>query len=540
MSDMGRNNQSIDSIHLTKDMSYLVTSCLLILGMLTCVQPAYAVPASVYINQAEQEYDGTLKFPGVTTDPLGLDVEVVTIPRRQSEIVFQTIPAIPDPSYTSIGLNTVSSDKAWGNEVNLGGSNRVLESVDIALVNWAKGADYPLLVQENPLGYLHPLTVLIYGVEGVDDLVLLEQHTQESLIPWRPETLDDGSEYPLGGIGFTKRFNFNEGVELPDKIVVLLAYNTQNSGFEAIGVPGPYNQLNVAFGEEAPFFGSDSNSTEAIRFRSTAANPSGVLSRSGAFGAQAPLFTVRTLSSNPTAEPPRDAGGYQVIATITEDGYEGDSRSNFEVTPLEAELSLDDLRQVADGSLKSVSVITNPLGLSANVKYAQRSGPPTERGLYAAFATLPQGNYTGKVSGTMRLGYSYDSWIAEKVSEGNILPEFAGRNDDPDGDHLTNFMEYLASLDPAVASSTRPQYLELAEISNGIVLTFDRNNEAVDIDFRLQSNRNLSDPEMWASISIPAEAKRPFVNSERIQVMMPMIPEVRSEFFRLQYILKSP
>ena len=181
MSDMGRNDQSIDGIHLTQNMTYLVTSSLLILGMLTGIQPAHAVPASVYINQAEQEYDGMLKFPAVTTDPLGLDVEVMTIPRGQSEIVFQTIPAIPDPSYTSIGLDTVPSDKAWGNEVNLGGSNRFLESVDIAMVNWAKGADYPLLVQENPLGYLHPLTVLIYGVEGVDDLVLLEQQTQEAV-----------------------------------------------------------------------------------------------------------------------------------------------------------------------------------------------------------------------------------------------------------------------------------------------------------------------------------------------------------------------
>ena len=266
----------------------------LILGAFLVCQSTFAVPADVYINQAVQEYDGAPKFPGVTTDPLGLSVEVSIVSRAQSEVVFQTIPTVPDPSYTSLSLNTLTSDKAWGNEVNLGGSNRFLESVDIAMVNWAKGADYPVLAAANALGYQRPLTVLIYGVDGASNLTLLEQKTQETLIPWRPATLDDGSEYPFGGTAFTTRFNFNDSLELPERIVVLIAYNTESSGFAAIGSPGPYNELNVAFGGDAPLVGSDVNPAEAIRFRSTDAFPEGVLTQSGAFGVIAPLFTVRT------------------------------------------------------------------------------------------------------------------------------------------------------------------------------------------------------------------------------------------------------
>ena len=507
----------------------------LILGTFLVCQSTFAVPADVYINQAVQSYDGAPKFPGVTTDPLGLSVEVSIASRAQSEVVFQTIPTVPDPSYTSLGLNTVTTDKAWGNEVNLGGSDRFLESVDIAMVNWAKAADYPVLAASNSLGYQHPLTVLIYGVDGSSNLTLLEQKTQETLIPWRPATLDDGSEYPFGGTAFTTRFNFNDSVELPEKIVVLIAYNTENSGFAAIGSPGPYNQLNVAFGGDVPLVGADVNPAEAIRFRSTSAFPEGVLTQSGAFGVIAPLFTVRTFSASPSLDTPLDAGGYRVSATITEPGFEGDTRANFEITPLDAVLSLADMRQVADGSPKSVSVVTTPAGLLSEVKYVGGTGPPTDRGLYPVFATLSPGNYVGKVSGTMRLGYSYDSWIAEKITEGSILPEFSGKYDDPDGDKIINFMEYLAFSDPGVAATSRPSLLEVTQIPTGLTLAFDRNNEVIDVDYELQGTTDLSDPNAWSAIAIPPEETLPFVTQERIEVEVPLSPGASSGFFRLKY-----
>lgn len=516
-------------------MFSLTASRLVILGTSLLCHSALAVPAEVYLNQAEQEYDGALKFPAVTTDPLGLSVELSIIPRAQSKVVFQTIPTVPDPSYLSVALDTVPTDMAWGDEVFLGGGNRFLESIEIAMVNFSKAADYPVLALANPLGYLHPLSVLVYGVDEASNLVLLDQQTQEALIPWRPATLDDGGAYPLDGLAFNTRFNFNETVELPEKIVVLVAYNTEASGFAPLGAPGPYNQLSVAFGEDAPLVGTDNDAGEAIRFRSTAEFPEGVLTQSGAFDAKAPLFTVRTFSASPSPGTPLDAGGYRVSATITEAGYEGDIHTNFEVTPLEAVVSLADLRQVADGTPKTVTVVTNPSGLSAEVKYARRSTPPTDRGLYPAFVTLAPGNYVGKASGTLRLGYSYDSWIAEKIAGGSVIPEFAGKFDDPDFDGLVNFKEYLALSDPGTASTDRPSFLEIDEAPGGIMLAFDRNNDAIDVNYELQGTEDLSDPNGWTTLPVPAEGTLPFLGNERIEVPMPLTPGVSSKFFRLHY-----
>ncbi|YCM42642.1 MBG domain-containing protein [Verrucomicrobiaceae bacterium 227] len=498
---------------------------LFIFGMTLVAQAAMAEPAKVYLNQLAQDYNGEPRFPNISTDPPGLGVEVSIIPRSSSEVVYQTIPAIPQPSYVSYGIGS-TTNKAFGDEVNLGGSNRILESLDFAMVTFAKAADWPLEALANPEGYLHPLTAIVYKVEG-ETLTLVDQKTQEVLIPWRPATVDDGGEFPFDGLGFNVRFDFNERVPLTGKILVMIAYNTELSGFQPIGLPGPYNTLNVALGDSAPLVGTDSDSTKMIRYLAG-------ISRSSALGALAPLFTVRTFSANPPAGTPLDAGGYLVSASIAEAGFEGEGVANFEVLPLEAEVTLSGLRQVADGTPKTVSVVTDPSGLAADVIFSRRTTLPDERGLYPVFATLVPGNYVGKASGTMRLGYSYESWIAEKVAGGSIPPESAGKSDDPDFDGRDNFLEYLASSDPGVATSEQASSLEISRSPDGVRLEFSRNNEAIDVYYELQRTTNLSDPGSWTAVPIPAEATLPFVASEHLKVISPFKPAVPSEFFRLQ------
>ena len=511
--------------------SLLSTCCSVVVGVGSLCQFASAVPAEVFINQRVQEYDGELKFPGISTDPPGLSVEVSIVPRSQSEVVFQTIPAVPQPSYASSGLESFTTDKAFGEEMNLGGSNRFLESVEVVMVNYAKAIDWPTLAGENPAGYLHPLSVIVYRVEG-NSLTLLTQKTQQTLIPWRPSALDDGSEYPYGGIGFNTRFDFDDSVELSGKIAVLVAYNTESSGFEPVGQPGPYNALNVALADDTPLVGSDVDETRMLRFR-------GGFSRSRAFGALAPIFTVRTLPANPSFGTPLDAGGYRVRATITADGFEGESVATLTLTPLAAPVSLSDMRQVSDGTPKSVSVTTVPPGLSANVVYARRSGPPVERGLYPVFVTLPPGNYAGKSSGTLRLGYSYESWIAEKVADGSVPPTLAEESHDPDLDGRTNFIEYLMATNPGVTTAGSPPLLDLTREAGQVMLGFLRNNEAIDVSYQLQATDDLSDPGAWTNLTTPSGTD-PSLTIEQVVVNSPSSPLIPSEFFRLKVTTPDP
>ena len=500
--------------------------CSVVVGIGALCQFASAVPAEVFINQRVQDYDGELKFPGISTNPPGLAVEVLIVPRSQSEVVFQTIPAMPEPSYSHYGLEALTNDNAFGEEMDLGGSNRFLESIEVAMVNNAKATSWSTLAGENSAGYLHPLSIIVYQVEG-DSLTLLAQKTQQTLIPWLPSALDDGSEYPYGGIGFNARFDFDDTVELSGRIAVLVAYNTESSGFNPVGQSGPHNSLNVAVTDDTPLVGSDVDETGMLRFRS------GVFTRSQAFGALAPIFTVRTLPANPSSGTPLDAGGYRVSATITADGYEGESVDTLNVTPLEASVSLSDMQQVSDGTPKSVSVTTVPSGLSANVVYARRSGPPVERGLYPVFVTLPPGNYAGKSSGTMRLGSSYESWIAEKVAEGSVPPTLADASHDPDLDGRTNFVEYLMNTNPGVNAAGNPPLLDFTSDGGQVILNVLRNNEVIGASYQLQVTDDLNDPDAWTNLTTPSGTD-PSLTTEQVVVNSPFSPLITSEFFRLK------
>ncbi len=68
------------------------------------------------------------------------------------------------------------------------------------------------------------------------------------------------------------------------------------------------------------------------------------------------------------------------------------------VNPAPATVTLGNLSQTYDGTPKSVSVTTNPVGLATNVTYGGSGTPPTTAGTYAVVATLTNPNYTGSDS----------------------------------------------------------------------------------------------------------------------------------------------
>ena len=137
------------------------------------ITPAFAAEADLSWTDLSQEYDGQVKSPVVTTEPPNLEVTLEYFPRSNSEVLFQRIPEIDQPSYPSYGLNG-KVDIGLGDLVDLQIDNQRLESVDVVMVNFAQAASWPQLAEENPEGYLHPLTLTIYRVLG-DDLFLVTE-----------------------------------------------------------------------------------------------------------------------------------------------------------------------------------------------------------------------------------------------------------------------------------------------------------------------------------------------------------------------------
>ena len=70
------------------------------------------------------------------------------------------------------------------------------------------------------------------------------------------------------------------------KLTILISYNTVNGGREPLGVPSPYDSLNVALSDRAVEVGSDDYPTRMVR-------DLGDLVQSTAFGRLAPMFLVR-------------------------------------------------------------------------------------------------------------------------------------------------------------------------------------------------------------------------------------------------------
>ncbi len=359
------------------------------------VTPAFSAEADLSWTGLSQEYDGQLKSPLVTTEPPNLEVTLEYFPRSNSEVLFQRIPSIDQPSYPSYGLNG-KSDIGLGDLVDLEIDNQRLESVDVVMVNFAQAANWPQLAEENSEGYFHPLTLTVYRVLG-DDLFLVTEKTQDVLIPWRPATLDDGGEYPYGGRAFRARFNFTEEKFLAGNLALVISYNTNQGGPAPLGAAGPYDSLNVALNDDTPLVGSDDNPSRVVR--QTASR----IYQSGAFGARAPMFVVRGFPASPATGQPIEAGGYLVRATVDDGDFTAEAYENFEIPRQEVELDLLGVRQVADGSPKTIEVAEIPEGSSVEVVFAKRDDLPVEEGLYPFFVRLSGGNFSGSRSGVMRL-----------------------------------------------------------------------------------------------------------------------------------------
>jgi hypothetical protein len=78
--------------------------------------------------------------------------------------------------------------------------------------------------------------------------------TQSCGTAWYDEETDSCNN----GYAFDWTFDLSAGATvLPDDVIIAVAYNTQTYGASPLGVPGPYNSLNVTASDAAPTAGSN-------------------------------------------------------------------------------------------------------------------------------------------------------------------------------------------------------------------------------------------------------------------------------------------
>lgn len=300
---------------------------------LVCILLTYPVSAAqVTLGSLNREYTGSAIVPLVTTDPVGVPVTLLyrkvspSAPTVVSEMVFNNTPANPPLSYASLNFSG-HGVIGLGNYIRLGNNARKLESCEVQLVTWARAGQYPELAALNPRGYFHNVSVALYSLSPDLIFTLLTDQTRSIFIPWRPETLPDGSAYPFNGYAVTARFEFPDGIILPEQVIVEADYDTEATGYEPIGIPGPYNVLNLALDGTVPSVGMDLDADVVLRIT----KENWFYPNSGYLNFNGPI-TKLTASSAVTKNAPVYAGTYEVTAIAGDAGTAGTAMGTLTIT----------------------------------------------------------------------------------------------------------------------------------------------------------------------------------------------------------------
>jgi hypothetical protein len=115
----------------------------------------------------------------------------------------------------------------------------------------------------------------------------------------------------------------------------------------------------------------------------------------------APAGLATSVTYDGEATPPTSAGSYAVAVSISDPNYSGSANGTLTITPAQAAVTLGNLEQTYDGTVRVVSVVTNPSGLAASVTYDGQPTPPTNAGTYAIDAVITDPNYSGSATATL-------------------------------------------------------------------------------------------------------------------------------------------
>lgn len=488
-----------------------------LVALLLGLDLACASTSGVSLTDLSQIYDGSPKQPGYTA-PEGVEPSFhFSEASAEGAILFRRSPEQLEISYPSLSF-AAQPTMGVGELLRFEDpENRLISEVEVVLVTWAKAGDYPDRATLNPQGYLHTISIDLYAASENNRLTHIESVEEDVFVPWRPLTMEDGSAYTYNGFAFRALIRLPEPIAVPERTMILVSYNTARTGFAPIGIPGPYDQLNLGLkvASQSPVtHGIDENPRALLWVKQTGewAYPMDYY--------YAPMLSVHGPKSR-LPGPPTDAGEYQVTAVYEIDGMLTELTETFTILPAPAEVHFGATEIVVDGNPKAIEVTTNPPDLPVEVLYNGSPDAPSEPGRYQVTARILSLNHAGESGILYRLGHDYPSWLAATAP--SLPAEKSAPTDDPDLDGWSNLQEYALQLDPVVHDHAAATSL-LAD-AHGLWFRFRRNPDALDLTFEVQMHTGLSGswtrldaedvialPEdaPWVSIPVPDDGPHRF------------------------------
>lgn len=247
-------------------------------------------------------------------------------------VIYNAVPSPLPPNAPSVGYQATQTAQ-FGDYVHLGGTDRVLTTVTVTMSDWALFSDYSTDARYlgDSSNWTHPITLNIYSnildANGVPT-TLLATKTEIITIPWRP-VADPTCSTPTAwrnpsdtlcynGLAFNAAFDLSSlNVTLPNDVIVGIAYNTNTWGSSPIGLPGPYESLNVAVPASQPVAVGSDDSVDKVFWNTMTASNYTTPGLTGVFREDSAWTPNGTVAMQINANPPAPTTGPVWIETIT-------------------------------------------------------------------------------------------------------------------------------------------------------------------------------------------------------------------------------
>lgn len=225
------------------------------------------------------------------------------------------------------------------------------------------------------------------------------------------------------------------------------------------------------------------------------------------------------------------AGGPFVVTAVN---GELEGIAAVSVNRAQAVVELGDLLQNYDGSPRAVSVVTVPEGLNVEMTYNGDDEPPVALGSYEVEAVVNdlryQGNATGMLVVETRTFASYEDWSSFYELEGVE----AAAGSDPDGDGVSNLMEYALGADPQAYTSPVRVALEFDEADppvERLTMRLKRVPGRPGVVFRYWASSDLV---QWEEVEDFEIAPEPATGEETVIVRDPIPAQAARRFLRVE------
>ncbi len=110
-----------------------------------------------------------------------------------------------------------------------------------------------------------------------------------------------------------------------------------------------------------------------------------------------------SLTYNGQLNPPSDAGSYQVVATIIDPNYFGNSTNTLTISKAVAIIQMASLNPTYNGTPQPVIATTLPPGLTHTLTYSGSTSAPSAAGAYQVIGTINDPNYVGILTNTLTI-----------------------------------------------------------------------------------------------------------------------------------------